>query len=103
MSINAFGQAVNVEFPAACKALAAFRATLEPGKWDADKTKGAGERMAQLLNRLNEVGDGLYDLPDIGELIALLSEIEGEQREIRKRVRDLAASLEEDFLKDFSK
>lgn len=93
------GQAVNEEFPAARKALGAFRAALEAGKLDANKSKGAGERMAQLLGRLDEAKDGLQDLPDIGELIAILSEIEWEQREILKRIHDLAGRLVEDLLK----
>jgi hypothetical protein len=83
------GHAIKEEFPAARQALRACRAALKAGKWDTDITKGTGERMAQLLERLREAKEALDDLPDINELIARLSEIESEQRELEKRLHDL--------------
>jgi len=81
------GQAVNEDFPAAQKALGPLRAALEAGKLEADKAKGAGERLARLLNRLGGAQDGLQDLPGTSELITSLSEIERDQRRILTRLR----------------
>jgi hypothetical protein len=97
------GKAVDGDFPAAQKSLASFRAALEAGKPDVDKAKAAGDAMARLLDRLVEVLDGLDDLPDVGELIATLSEIEWEQRAVVYRLRELADQVEDDLLKSLER
>src|SRR5262249_39385041 len=93
------GQAVNEDFPAAQKALGPLRAALEAGKLEADKAKGAGERLARLLNRLGGAQDGLQDLPGTSELITSLSEIERDQRRILVRLEDLEVRLKDELLK----
>jgi hypothetical protein len=94
---------VDGDFPAAQKSLASFRAALEAGKPDVDKAKAAGDALTRLLDRLTEVRDGLDDLPDVGELIATLSEIEWEQRAIANRLRDLSDQVEDDLLKSLER
>jgi hypothetical protein len=71
-----FSQAVKDGFPEARKALGELRAALEAVRAGADKTKGAGETMDRLLDRLGAVVEGLEDSPSAGALIARLSEIE---------------------------
>jgi hypothetical protein len=93
------GRAVDEDLPAALTAQADFRAALEAGRFDADKAKRAGESTARLFDRVRGAGDALRYSPDVSDLIVALSEIEWEEREVVKRLRELAGKLEDDLLK----
>jgi hypothetical protein len=94
-------RAVDEDFPAARKALGIFRTALEARRADAAEAAAARGGLARLRDRRRETADGLEGSPDVAELIATLSEIELEHRQIVQRLRDLAHRLEQAVLHGF--